>query len=1194
MTITQNDLAILKTERMTDTPDGGGLPTAEPVIDGVSNNLFPDVSDIDALTGRVRLRKIVLAVKTANDELLQAARFLITELPSNPNMSVFAFEPTSFADTRSDAQNKIESYLAFGTKWAGHLLETQLQGQKVIQVSLELNDAVPSVGQALVLVENEAQPDEKYQYVRVRKVEIAERRFQKNADTSVTRKVATLEISEALRYTFNGLTVQEFYQNTSTKRRAILREARIADAARYYSASHLAEPITALQSRQVLLKSIYTQVVPSTQIETPLLQRDPVNQQVTLIKSGDGLIQIDQIETVNPATALNLASGVYAGSLTLNVNNKILTDSNGELVDASMIAYGSIKYDLGQITWYDNANWGQKNITGSYKPATAVTRIAQTDYQIVDDNAGYSYIRELGAEPVPTTLTVSYQVNNRVYVVHDNGRGSLVDSAGNGRGSLRGKTVLLSTEAIPDAGSYIIYSFGTDLNTVKYSAQSLEPAYHVIPLNGTPSGDIAITWGDKTATASDGVVTGDATGKVVGDKLYFAPTLSLAVDTKVNLTYDLLSETSLKPVTGKAVVNESGNLQISAITTDAFTSGEINVRIADALVSLKFNTTAITKAEVLRGVRNNKITGGLQDGNGAFEVWTADNSYTVNIISSAVDVSAKTITTEISVTKVVAGVEVLTRPNVSPIFKTWSKVVSMNFDGAVLSGSARTSASGTPTTLEHIVKTMFINLPKTVDSPILSGSIAAIAMDSNITDKAGLVFSNKLQIGTVDYNSGIVTLEQWNDKTLNSVLLRSMTRENDPVPLSNIIFRTPVAPLKKSSLTINCTLADGTELRLQTNEQGQITGHKFAHGSVEFKTGVVSLYFYEKLKVAENPNINKEPWYDVDAIYTEAQTGTLQLINRPVYVKPDSIRYNAIAYTYLPLNADIVGLDPVRLPTDGRVQFVRAGDSVAITELKTKELATAAVNDVINLGFERLSDVTVVDSNNVRVDKTMIDADLDAGILTLNSSFSSANYAPPFTVKYRIMDLAQVLETDISGRVTLSTTVTHDYTTNAVFSSMLLAGDLQARASNVFSQKAWNGVWSNQLIGDSITSQLLLTDNPIVVTNRDSLQERWALIFTSATEFRIVGEIVGEIGKGSTTSDTSPINPVTGYPYFTIRAASWGAGWSAGNVVRFNTAAAKHPIWLGNAIQQHQINRLDNYDFAVGFHANVDRERVVT
>src|SRR5699024_1645176 len=123
------------------------------------------------------------------------------------------------------------------------------------------------------------------------------------------------------------------------------------------------------------------------------------------------------------------------------------------------------------------------------------------------------------------------------------------------------------------------------------------------------------------------------------------------------------------------------------------------------------------------------------------------------------------------------------------------------------------------------------------------------------------------------------------------------------------------------------------------------------------------------------------------------------------------------------------------------------------------------------------------------------------------------------------------------------------------------------------------------------TSQLQVTNNPIVVTNRDAIEERWALVFTSATAFNIIGQTVGQIGTGTTSTLTAPINPMTGYPYFTIPAAAWGTGWSANNVVRINTAAAKYPVWIGNAIQQHQGSSTDNYDFTIGYHANIDRER---
>lgn len=1201
MAITQNDLEILKSEIMADTPDGGGLPTGIAVIDGVSNNLFPDVSDIDRLIGRVRLRKVSLGVKTANAELLQAVRMLFTELPENPNISVFAFKASSFADRRVDAQNKIESYLAFGSKWAGHLLETQLAGQRVIQVSLDKGDQIPAVGQPLVIVQNEGQSDEFYQYIRPLKVDTIERRFQRTVSETVTRIIATIEFGDTLTKTFNGLTVPEFYQNASTNRRAILREARVADAAKYYSASRLAEPVVAMQSRQVRLNSIYTQVVPSTQVETPILQRDPANQVATQAR-GDGVITISQSVNVATNTAFSLPSGIAVGTLSLTVGDQNLTDRDGQLVNSNGLAYASIKYGIGQITWYNLLNLGQSTITGSYKPASEFTRVAQTDYQVVDDNAGYNYVRELGAEPVPSSLKITYTVQGNNYLVHDDGRGNLIDEDGNGRGTVQGKTVLLTTAAIPDAASYIVYSFGVDLDTVKYGSQALPAAYHVINVSDKVSGPITVTWlTGKTATVSNGVITGDATGVFIDGKLNIAPKETVAKDTVFNLSYQrILNANTIsrnlwyKP-TGTSGAFD-GLLDFEATITDVdvtvFLGGELKV-----VLGLNEGGTSLLIKDVLRPIYTDKA---YQQGNAIYtsteiSAWQSihnaasdSNTWAASLTSSVINKAAGTVGFVIDVSRKSTGVDVIARPGVSPVFKTVTKTVPMQTSEVQINGVAATAPTTEAATSTGTASILNIDLPQDTTDAVVNGSLFLDALGVSFRDSNGKIKSGDLTVGNIDYRFGAVSIDTWQAGQQNTVSLKSMLRENDPVPLANIIFRTPVAPLKKASLQISAELADGTMLSLSTDAQGGITGSKYAHGTVDFKAGVVALYFYEKLGFTANPDVINQPWYDAANIYMESGTN---YINKPIYVKPDSIRYNAIAYSYLPLDKELIGLDPVRLPTDGRVPFVRKGDSIAITELKTMVLPTNAPNDMFDLGFERLSDVNIVDANGLKVNSDYINVDLDAGTLQLNGMFDMSFYTAPLTAKYRIMDIALVIETDISGRVTLSTPITHDYSTAAVFSSMLLAGDMQARAYNVFGQKSWSSVFSDSLIGDATTSQLQVTNNPIVVTNRDAIEERWALVFTSDKAFNIIGQTVGQIGTGTTSTLTAPINPMTGYAYFTIPAAAWGTGWSANNVVRINTAAAKYPVWIGNAIQQHQGSSTDNYDFTIGYHANIDRER---
>ena len=1206
MAITQNDLEILKSEIMADTPDGGGLPTGIAVIDGVSNNLFPDVSDIDRLIGRVRLRKVSLGVKTANAELLQAVRMLFTELPENPNISVFAFKASSFADRRVDAQNKIESYLAFGSKWAGHLLETQLTGQRVIQVSLDKGDQIPAVGQPLVIVQNEGQSDEFYQYIRPLKVDTIERRFQRTVSETVTRTVATIEFGDTLTKTFNGLTVPEYYQNTNTSRRAILREARVADAAKYYSASRLAEPVVAMTSRQVKIQSIYTQVVPSTQVETPILQRDPANQVATQAR-GDGVIAINQSVNVVTNTAFSLPSGIAVGTLSIAVGGRSLTDRDGQLVDSTGLAYASIKYGVGQITWYSILNLGQTTVTGSYKPASEFTRVAQTDYQVVGDNAGYNYVRELGAEPVPNSLKITYTVDGNNYLVHDDGRGNLIDDDGNGRGTVQGKTVLLTTAAIPDAASYIVYSFGVDLDTVKYGAQALLPAYHSAILTDKVVGDIAITWGvGKTATMSNGVITGDATGTFDDNELRIAPKETVAEDTIFTVTYNKVLDSMTTSIDANySPQNASGVFTGSIDLASAIEGLDFQVILSDKQKPQVMIAFGIAEGDAKLFVKKvyypSYQSSPQYAGNTVIDAtamsWfpyasSSGDDWQPTLVSSSVNKATGKVDFSIKVArkKTVTDVVMVGGINKSPIFSTNAVNELLFIETARVKGIATLGSTTESATVGIKADKLLIAPPQASDTPVVNGSVFIDVLGQSLRDDNGNVKNGANAVGTININSGVVALTTWQAGQANTVSLKSMLRENDPVPLANIIFRTPVAPLKKASLQISAELADGTILSLSTDAQGGITGSKYAHGTVDFKAGVVALYFYEKLGVTANPGIVNESWYDAANIYMDGGTN---YINKPIYVKPDSIRYNAIAYSYLPLDKELIGLDPVRLPTDGRVPFVRKGDSIAITELKTMQLPTNAPNDSFDLGFERLSDVNVVDSTGKKVSFDYLDIDLDAGTLKLNGLLDMSFYTAPLTAKYRIMDIALVIETDISGRVTLSTPITHDYSTAAVFSSMLLAGDMQARAFNVFGQKSWTSVFSDSLIGDATTSQLQVTNNPIVVTNRDAIEERWALVFTSATAFNIIGQTVGQIGTGSTTTLTAPINPMTGYPYFTIPSAAWGTGWSANNVVRINTAAAKYPVWIGNAIQQHQGSSSDNYDFTIGYHANIDRERVV-
>lgn len=460
----------------------------------------------------------------------------------------------------------------------------------------------------------------------------------------------------------------------------------------------------------------------------------------------------------------------------------------------------------------------------------------------------------------------------------------------------------------------------------------------------------------------------------------------------------------------------------------------------------------------------------------------------------------------------------------------------------------------------HLVSQLHANF----GLPILGNSVR-VRVGSNL-----LVGDNLSKDGVSfgAFDDGVVVLDDWTKNDVAEAVLDGGVVYTKSNLVDNLIFRTAQRPLLAGSVQILGRFADGEAFVLGTDKDGNITGSNKAHGTVDFKNGVVSLRFYQTVKASEH---TQQWWYDD----TQVVGGN---INKPYYIDPNNVTINAVGYTYLPIDSNIIGLDPVRLPTDGRVPFIRKGDGLVITELKSMTI-TKPTNR-IELGEVRLSDVRVY--NGAGDVKAVVD--LDRGVVSFDDMPTF-----PVTVDYRIMDMGLIVDSSITGAVTLANQITHDYTTNAVASSMLLCGDLQARYFNVFSQKTWGRVFSDNLVGERAESQLQEASYPIVVSNDSAITERWALVFRSSTQFSLIGEVVGEIAQGTINTDFSPINPMTGKPYFTINRQAFGVGWDAGNVIRFNTQGAMFPVWIGNAIPQHTAGVDDEYKFCMSYQVNVNR-----
>lgn len=310
---------------------------------------------------------------------------------------------------------------------------------------------------------------------------------------------------------------------------------------------------------------------------------------------------------------------------------------------------------------------------------------------------------------------------------------------------------------------------------------------------------------------------------------------------------------------------------------------------------------------------------------------------------------------------------------------------------------------------------------------------------------------------------------------------------------------------------------------------------------------------------------------DVDGYFSDAYTAgrynqdtgaiTLEFTTN---AKLSSLRYEGSQLSSALVSEAIAGVDPAQFDADGKVIAFRSGDISVVHNTQSMSPATVTNGQTVSVGRTRIADARVFGNDGAEI-VTGFTFNRAAGTVTFSDV---TGYSQPVTITHRVEDVSSIISADLSGVVTLSKPLTHDYPADTSFlSSALVIGDMFSRAHPSFSQATWTDVWSDAIIGTPILADYNEAVNPILVSNSGTLTERWAVIFTNTTAFRVVGEQVGQIAIGATGTDCAPINPSTGEPYFTIEAAGWGTGWATGNVLRFNTTGASAPFWTIRSIQ---------------------------
>lgn len=509
--------------------------------------------------------------------------------------------------------------------------------------------------------------------------------------------------------------------------------------------------------------------------------------------------------------------------------------------------------------------------------------------------------------------------------------------------------------------------------------------------------------------------------------------------------------------------------------------------------------------------------------------------------------------------------------------------------------SYRDTSSVNSSTQNIIAEKVKFDLSSGYDEQILNGSVRFKIGNDTFLDRTGTLYRNVdpatnsgIASGVIYYGNGVVELDTWTPNIDNTVVLQSLTTTTDLPPVNKLSFRTPIIPIRPQSLTVVISSLDFGQLTLTADENGVIETSR-AHGKINYDTGSVEIYFYIKTEIttANRPEIEAKPWYDPLLEYEEA---TKTYLNVPVWIDASSARYNAVAYTYIPLDAEILGLSATRLPLDGRVPIFRIGGICVVSASKDYAMPDHVAGKTYQLPDIRISWCELIDSKGVKVPFDQYVVDYDYGKFTLSGDFAVNALTPPFTAQYRYQDMGLLRDVQINGQLTFTKQLTHNYDAeNTIVGSALVIDEMQARYTKKFVQQTWNNVWADEASGGAISANYNDAIYPFQVTNKGAIQERWAIVFTDTTSFKCVGEYTGELAlKGTINNDFSPINPVTNASYFSIKKEGWGSGWANGNVMRFNTIAATFPVWAIRTVKQSEPTDLTD-QFQVMLRGDIDR-----
>ena len=1133
--LTQQDLQIYPSQRMTDTPDGGGRMVGQP-LKGEDNEIFPIVSDVDRTMGSFDARLLYPAVLRDDKEPLYGGHFIISEPPKADNVSYLAFKARNYGETRQDIMPRIEAYSVPTIEGRMTMMGKHLAGVRLIQAYQRIEAPLPKVGERYCLQfedKSNAQTAYRYEYFRIADLSHEVRTFEvpmPNGDVrEIQRRVLKMEITNPLANDYEGVKYpQEGYAQTAVR----ILETQVADSAAYYGV----KPVKTELKRgdlTVAVKEIYEKLVPTATAETPYADRYPV---------------------------------IGGASL-------------------------SVDYERGMIQ-------GVRGIYGlnvTAVPAAKVSNARHTAYiEIKDGNQGTAWAPLLQPAPAPGSLTVSYMSLGVWYGLSDAGDYILRAEDGTAAGTVSDTgSAVLTLPALPDVGSRIVLQWGDASNYRTFDAQASGKTPVVRQVSGSalvPSapagyikpGSLRLSWAGKTAQDDKGRLKGQAQGyvdymrgaAVVTGGLEAAPvTVSYQAYTGKEVAA-VINDTGAAALDARIGKTAPGSLQLALLYRASAAAGTARwVKAEYNNLSVGGNILAREKHDVKILADSAKYQGQTlirltDDGNGGLLLpdGTKLNGASIDYADGHIVIpDAKTAGIPIRITlktgetaTVAPGASVTDYDGGTSYLLTERTVtgVSVYIEQAAASRIADTA-----------VRTVSVTeTPSNLSASIYNGTQGGAPVFNTwafeiggvkIIERNGTLYRNwDYAKGTGEAvgrltDGGEITFTAENlDFAALKITAGILAKNTERVYA--YAGRTEAAPVKPESFTVYA-VANGQTVSGRADADGHITGG--ITGSIHYETG-----FYQ---IAASDGLIAE-----------------------------TLRYNAVTQDHIPLDSSIIGIDSVRLPADGRVPVFRKGDMIVIGNRLKQDLGqTFTGGQTVALARQNLDRACLLDAQGKHISAEKYSIDLAAGKLTFAEPLSLAGHTLPLTAVLAWEEENRITAADVSGRLKLQTPLTRDYPQEGTYvSSALVGGDLLVRATEPFAQKTWDSVWAEAVRGDPILARLNTANYPMALKSNGAVTERWLIRFTGESTFQLYGETLGLVVQGDTVTDLAPPNPATGKPYFTLPAAAFGGGWSAGNCIRFNTYGTPMPVWILRSVQPSAARQTEKDGFTACLRGNTVAE----